>query len=233
MDAAHFAIVPQVSTGLSTHLKQERVETMARGAYAFRDLDEELHVFVEDERDLYELHHSPPIAKGKSVTSTRNLNGLSESTMLKMYVEHHKTQRRRTILGGALVVGVALLGVAPMLLELEPAEADNALELVVSAPYRSIRVRGDKDPLYDPLARDNGADGQWIGQEPEVGDTDPHDAVEDKDGEATQVEALLDNLKPKDGRIGERQKPLHVAVTKQLRVAANDIEEGDGVEDEP
>ncbi|KAJ0408214.1 hypothetical protein ATCC90586_003322 [Pythium insidiosum] len=137
---------------------------MGRAAFAYRDLDEELVSFADDH--AYVSHASPP---GKA---------LSESTILKQFNDHQRSQRRRKLLGVGLFAALVLVTLLPMLLAARDAtEAeDHALSLVLSAPYKGLRARETaRASESEPVDEDDMVLQPAVGAGPSVGDPDPHD----------------------------------------------------------
>ncbi|TMW65235.1 hypothetical protein Poli38472_009402 [Pythium oligandrum] len=171
---------PSPSDALST--------AMPRGAYAYRDLDEELLAFVDvgkdDEQDEhYEKHHSPEKCRAM----------LSESTILKRYAEHHRAQRRRKALGVGLFALLVLVCVVPIImLQHEADDSDNALELALAAPYSSLRRHIDAPPERRT------EDGEVMSI---VGAYDPHDELIIRDSDE-------DEMPGRDTTLGEQAHVL-------------------------
>lgn len=194
------AVFPSTCDFASAVAALER--SMPRGAYAYRDLDEE--VFAPPEcTSFYESHASPQVQKGSAPQSSSKPKQ-SESAILRRHLALRRNQRNKLVLAtGALVMFVS----AVLLLTLSklPAPEKSSLELIVGAPYSALR--GGSAVARVPVDHDEEAEAAWAANAGpnamavNVGDNDPFD-INDSETVATddiiQYSPVLDPADPEN-----------------------------------
>lgn len=164
---------------------------MTRGAYAYRDLDEEIFAPPEcthhtqlsaggdDSCGGYYQSHSSPVPLVKAAA------GLSESTILRRHLTMRRARRTKAVLVGGIAV-LLLSTVLLCVLSRLPSTDKSALELVISAPYGALRradsVGGVKTSASAPVSQEEAAEAAAISGKRSagivgvrVGDTDLYD----------------------------------------------------------
>lgn len=166
---------------------------MSRGAYAYRDLDEEIFAPPEcthhqlqlggvDACGGYYQSHSSPLQLSKA-------SGHSESTILRRHLAMRRARRNKIVLVGGIAVLLVSTALLCVLSKLPPADK-SALDLVIGAPYGALRrsdatTGGDalKNSASAPVSQEEAAVAadamagkRWGGvMGPGVGDDDPYD----------------------------------------------------------
>jgi hypothetical protein len=178
---------------------------MSRGAYAYRDLDEEIFAPPECTHHMqlgtggddtcggyYQSHSSPvPLVKAAA--------GLSESTILRRHLAMRRARRTKTVLVGGIVV-LLLSTVMLCVLSRLPSTDKSALELVISAPYGALRrantAASVKTSASTPVSQEEAAEAAaemadkrsaglaGVG----VGDDDPYDPHDPLDPQFEHME---------------------------------------------